>query len=262
VVGYRAMRQKKAVIFISLLVLTLVFSFQPGFALALTYDPYDNQPKYPEAYDKEKVKKSDSLYNILSFYTLPFKFADKGIEKILDWAERTHFPRKVKWLWQDVLHENGIYPEARFSAKTLSVGGGGTLKLEKMLGFESQLPYLKIHGGGGANSSGDTDVNSMIELSQQEGFKFYSRNLFGLSHLNNETFWGLGPRSSIAEGVEYEMTTLTLKNQTGFKPFQGVDLGGGRFFTGILPFRIPMIEMSLILMIDLILAHFPVLTEV
>ncbi len=202
-------------------------AFVSNASAELTYDPYSQEPKTPEAYNAELVKKGDTLYyGLLNLPTLPLRASSWGIEKGLNWIEQTHFPQKVQWFWEDVLHENGLYPEMRFSPGDWGFGGGGHVELMELARLDERIPFLKLQGKGGATIAGDYDFGGSYELSQSGGMRFYHRGIFDYTHKENEYFFGLGPRTSDADGINYVLQTAQLKAQAGFHPISSIDLGG------------------------------------
>jgi len=214
----------------------LVFFFIPLILLSsrifsasaeVNYDAYTQEPKTPEAYDAAQVKKGDTLYyGLFNLPTLPLRVSSWGVERTLNWVEQTHFPQKVEWLWEDVLHENGLYPETRFSPGNFGFGGGGHVELLELARLDEKIPFLKLQGKGGATIAGDYDFGGSYEVSQSTGFRFYHRGIFDYTHKENEYFFGLGPKTSDADGINYVINTAKLTAEVGFHPINSIDLGG------------------------------------
>jgi len=211
--------------FLIILPIAASFLFPSGGQAKLSYDPYSKEPRYPESQDIEALKKQDQIRSILNLPSLPFRGLSYGTEKILNWAERTYLKRKIKWFWEDVLHENGIFPETRFSPRAFGIGAGSTIRFEKLLNLEERFPFLRLHGTGGATFRGDADVGASYELFQSSGWRLYHKGIFDFTHKENENFYGLGPRTSRGDGYSYEINTTLLEASAGFRPLKTVDVG-------------------------------------
>lgn len=205
------------VVFLALLLINLPPIFGDE---ASDYDPYAPIWQRPEDLSPEAVQKRAQNQLLARILEQPFRPLGYGLGKSAEWVERHHVDDKVVWFF-DELSSRGIYP----AIHTPTDGGfgllgpGGRVKINQLLGFEQSILSGEVSGGWAPNYGhvgGTTRLGVKYDLEPASTTPFFNEGVFRYFRSSSESFFGLGPRSSLGEWSTYQPEETRFEEAIGY----------------------------------------------
>jgi len=199
-------------LFIRLLIFFLSLFFIIGYPLSSSavagirpHSPYVDDIDYDSVDEKLKPTFSDKLGELPA---APFDLTKTVLENLFVFIEKYHIDKKLIHGYE-TLTGHGIYPKVHsFGGKDAGFGGGVEIKRDL---FSGGRVFDKLNFRGWAYNS--------VKLYQRYGAEATFRDVLGsgISAYSNvdyknyasEDFFGVGPRTSLGDGVDFRYENLT-----------------------------------------------------
>jgi len=190
-------------------------------SIALVYGAEKKTDPYAPVYSKEPLKAAPLKDPVSMLLAFPFELVKWPVDQALLWTEKLRLDKKTKWLYEKSV-EYGVTPifDSLDFASGLSFFYGGSFDLIRMTRLKEKYPDMI------AKVSINHGTSTYFQVGTEVGFQriaetgLHAGSFFDYENSRDETFYGIGPNSSLGDSTSYikEKTTVGVSAGYEFSP--------------------------------------------